>query len=207
MIVPNVLLRLHLASRSPRRRELLKLIGVPFDILPFRNSPRTDQALDETPLAGEEPESYVQRVARQKAEFAWQIVESRRLPTHAVLAADTTLEFDGQLIGKPADAQEAEKILARLSGQTHRVLTAVALTTRGKLEMSLSVSEVRFRELEPDEIKRYVATGEPMDKAGAYGIQGKAGIFVDHLAGSYTGVMGLPLCETASLLKRAGFPL
>lgn len=204
-MVPNHPLRLHLASRSPRRRELLKLIDIPFDILPFRNSPRTDQALDETPLPGEEPRVYVERIARQKAEFGCQIIYSRRLPAHAVLAADTTLEFDGQLIGKPTDAQDAEKILARLSGRTHRVLTAVALAAHGKLEVALSISEVRFRELETAEIKRYVATGEPMDKAGAYGIQGRAGIFVDHLAGSYTGVMGLPLCETALLLKRGGF--
>ncbi|HQO29475.1 MAG TPA: nucleoside triphosphate pyrophosphatase [Accumulibacter sp.] len=199
--------RLHLASRSPRRRELLKQIGIPFEMLPFRSSPRSDPALDETPFPGEDPRAYVERIARNKAEFGSRIVSCRRLPNHAVLAADTTLDLDGQLIGKPHDSPDAEEILARLSGRTHRVLTAVALAVCGHLELRLSISEVRFRELATEEIRRYVASGDPMDKAGAYGIQGRAGIFVEHLSGSYTGVMGLPLCETALLLRCSGFSL
>lgn len=199
--------RLHLASRSPRRRELLKQIGVPFDILPFRSAPRFDWALDETSLPGEDANAYVERIARSKAEFGCRIVSCRQLPKHAILAADTTLDLDGQLIGKPRDSQDAEQILSRLSGRTHRVLTAVALAVHEQLELRLSISEVRFRELTAEEIRRYVATGEAMDKAGAYGIQGRAGIFVEHLVGSYTGVMGLPLCETALLLKRVGFSI
>ncbi len=199
--------RLYLASRSPRRRELLTQIGVRFDTLVFRNPPRDDKELDEAPHPGETPLAYVQRVARAKAEHGWRIVNWRKLPPQAVLAADTTLEFESQIIGKPFDAEDAADILRRLSGATHRVLTAVALGFEGRVEAALSISEVRFRRLDEAEIYNYVASGEPMDKAGAYGIQGRAAIFVEHLAGSYTGVMGLPLFETADLLKRIGFRL
>ena len=199
--------RLHLASRSPRRRELLTQIGIHFDTIVFRNPPRDDKELDETPHAGEDPVTYVERVARAKAEHGWRIVDWRKLLPQPVLAADTTLEFDGEIIGKPFDSDDAEHILRRLSGQTHRVLTAVAVGFDGRIESSLSVSEVRFRTLEDAEIRQYVASGEPMDKAGAYGIQGRAGMFIEHLTGSYTGVMGLPLFETAQLLKRFDYPL
>jgi septum formation protein len=193
--------RLYLASRSPRRRELLRQIGISFDTLVFRDAPREDGELDEKPHAGEDPVAYVERIANSKAEHGWRIVEARRLPSQPVLAADTTLELGGELIGKPADAADACRILRRLSGQTHRVLTAVAVSFHGRLELALSRSEVRFRTLDEGEIRRYVATGEPMDKAGAYAIQGHAAIFVEHLAGSYSGVMGLPLYETAQLLQ------
>jgi septum formation protein len=199
--------RLHLASRSPRRRELLTQIGIAFDTIIFRNPPRDDQALDETPHPGEDPVVYVERVARAKAEHGWRIVEWRKLLTQPVLAADTTIEFDGEIIGKPFDGVEAGHILRRLSGQAHRVLTAVAVGFDGRIESSLSISEVRFRALDDAEILHYVASGEPMDKAGAYGIQGRAGMFIEHLSGSYTGVMGLPLFETAQLLKRFDYPL
>jgi septum formation protein len=199
--------RLHLASRSPRRRELLTQIGIAFDTIVFRNPPRDDKALDETPHAGEDPVAYVERVARAKAEHGWRIVDWRRLLPQPVLAADTTLEFDGEIIGKPADSDDAERILHQLSGKTHRVLSAVAIGFDGRIESALSISEVRFRPLDDAEIRQYVASGEPMDKAGAYGIQGRAGMFVEHLAGSYTGVMGLPLFETARLLKRFDYPL
>lgn len=199
--------RLHLASRSPRRRELLTQIGVAFDTIVFRNPPRDDKAIDETPHAGEDPIAYVERVARAKAEHGWRIVDWRKLLPQPVLAADTTLEFGGEIIGKPVDSDDAERILRRLSGNTHRVLTAVAVSFDGRIESSLSISEVRFRALDDAEIRSYVASGEPMDKAGAYGIQGRAGIFIEHLTGSYTGVMGLPLFETAQLLKRFDYPL
>lgn len=199
--------RLHLASRSPRRQELLTQIGVQFDCISFRNPPRDDSELDETPHEGEDARAYVQRVARAKAEHGWRIVNWRNFEQQPVLAADTTIEFDSAIIGKPFDAEDAEQILHRLSGATHRVLSAVAVSFAGRIESALSISEVRFRALDAVDIRRYVATGEPLDKAGAYGIQGRAGMFVEHLAGSYSGVMGLPLFETANLLKHFGFSL
>jgi septum formation protein len=199
------MMRIYLASRSPRRRELLNQIGVAFDTLVFRDGLRTDSATDESPHPGEAPVAYVERVARAKAEHGVNLLYERRLLLHPVLAADTTLELAGAIIGKPADAADAAAILRRLSGQTHRVLTGVAISHEGRTECVLSTSEVRFRRLDDDEIRRYVLTGEPMDKAGAYGIQGRAGLFVEHLAGSYTGVMGLPVCETGELLKRFGW--
>jgi septum formation protein len=199
--------RLHLASRSPRRRELLTQIGIHFDTIVFRDPPRDDKELDETPRSGEDPVTYVERVARAKAEHGWRIVDWRKLLPQPVLSADTTLEFEGKVIGKPFDDEDAKRILRQLSGHTHRVLTAVAVGFDGRIESALSISEVRFHTLGDAEIRQYVASGEPMDKAGAYGIQGRAGMFVEHLSGSYTGVMGLPLFETAQLLKRFDYPL
>jgi septum formation protein len=199
------MMRLYLASRSPRRRELLHQIGIDFDTVVFRDGMRADSETDETPLVGETPVAYVERVARAKAIHGLKIVEERRLPMRPVLSADTTLEFNGEIIGKPVDMADATAILRRLSGQTHRVLTGVAVNHLGHTEYLLSTSEVRFREIDDEEIRHYVMSGEPMDKAGAYGIQGRAGLFVEHLAGSYSGVMGLPVCETGELLKRLGF--
>lgn len=199
--------RIHLASRSPRRRELLTQIGIPFDTIVFRNPPRGDRELDETPQDSEAPIDYVDRVARAKAGHGWCIVGWRKLLPQPVLAADTTLEFEGEIIGKPLDAHHAHDILRRLSGHTHRVLSAVAIAFEGRVESLLSISEVRFGVLDEAEIRRYVASGEPMDKAGAYGIQGHASLFVEYLAGSYSGVMGLPLYETARLLRRFAYPL
>ncbi len=198
--------RLYLASRSPRRRELLAQMGVQFDTLFFREPPRRDD-VDETAYAGETPARYVERIARAKAEHGWCVVDIRRLVPQLVLAADTTVELDGEIVGKPADAAEARDTLRRLSGRTHRVLTAVAVAFEHAIESAVSVSEVTFGAIGEADIRRYVASGEPMDKAGAYGIQGRAGMFVEHLAGTYSGVMGLPLHETALLLKRFGFPL
>jgi len=199
--------RIYLASRSPRRRELMTQIGVQFDTLFFREPPRQDDDVDESAHEGEIPEVYVERVARAKAEHGGRTVLMRRLMPQPVLAADTTLEVDGEIVGKPLDAADAERILRRLSGRSHRVLTAVSVAFEGRVETVTSVSEVTFGVLDGAEIRRYVASGEPLDKAGAYGIQGRAGMFVEHLAGSYSGVMGLPLHETANLLKRFGFIL
>jgi len=198
-------MRLYLASRSPRRRELLHQIGIDFDTVVFRDGKRADSETDETPLPGEDPVSYVERVARAKSAHGLKIVEERRLPVRPVLSADTTLELDGQIIGKPVDMADAAAILRRLSGRTHRVLTGVAINHQARSEYLLSSSEVRFRPIDDEEIRHYVMSGEPMDKAGAYGIQGRAGMFIEHLSGSYTGVMGLPVCETGELLKRLGF--
>ena len=197
-------MRIYLASRSPRRRELLTQMGIAFDTVIFRDGSRADNETDETPYPGEAPLDYVERVARAKAEHGSRIIDWRKLPRQPLLSADTTLEFNGEIIGKPFDAADAVAILQRLSGQTHRVLTGVAVNHQGRTEYVLSRSEVRFRPLDEDEIRHYVNSGEPMDKAGAYGIQGRAGMFVEHLAGSYTGVMGLPVCETGELLKRLG---
>jgi septum formation protein len=140
--------RLHLASRSPRRRELLGQIGIGFDTLLLRSSPRDDRALDETPLTGEGPVDYVERIARSKAEHGWRIVSWRRLLSQPALAADTTIELAGELIGKPRDTDDARRILRRLSGNTHRVLTAVAIAFETRMELALSISEVRFRPLD-----------------------------------------------------------
>lgn len=198
-------MRIYLASRSPRRRELLHQIGIEFDTLVFGDGLRCVFEVDETPHPGEDPVVYVERIARAKAEFGQEIVAERRLPPRPILSADTTLAFEGEIIGKPLDMADATAILQRLSGRTHRVLTGVAVSFQGRTEYLLSSSQVRFRKLETSEIRHYVLSGEPMDKAGAYGIQGKAGLFVEHISGSYTGVMGLPLCETGELLKRFGW--
>ncbi|MDR2637743.1 MAG: Maf family protein [Zoogloeaceae bacterium] len=199
---------LYLASRSPRRQELLARIGVRFIPLFFRAGTRLDPEVDETPLPGEAADAYVLRLARAKAEHGWRLMRLRRLPCHPVLSADTTLEYAGDIIGKPADAANARAILRRLSGQTHRVLTGVALATGDgedtpDIATVLDLSQVRFRPLEESEIRRYVASGEAMDKAGAYGIQGMAALFIEHISGSDTGIMGLPLCATGELLKGA----
>jgi septum formation protein len=204
-MILNPTSRIYLASRSPRRRELLHQIGVLFDTLLFRCGERSDPEVDETPHEGEDVAVYVERLARAKALHGNSILGMRRLLPQPILAADTTLEFEGEIIGKPVDEADAAAILRRLSGKSHRVLTGVAVHFQGRTEYALSTSEVRFRVLEEDEIRHYVMSGEPMDKAGAYGIQGRAGMFVEHLAGSYTGVMGLPVCETVQLLKRFGY--
>lgn len=199
--------RIYLASRSPRRRELLTQIGVRFDLLLFRTGPREDEEVNEAWLPGETPEAYVQRVARAKAHFGAGLLARRPLVARPVLAADTTIDVDGEIIGKPHDEADAMAILARLSGRTHRVLTAIAIARNERLEHRLSISEVRFRALASDEIRRYVHSGEPMDKAGAYGIQGHAAVFIEAIHGSHSGIVGLPLCETALLLREFGYPL
>ena len=199
--------RIYLASRSPRRRELLAQIGVRFELLMFRGIPREDPDIDEAALPGETPEDYVVRVTLAKAQAGLRRIRERHLIPHPVLAADTTVEVDGSVIGKPEHEADAVAILQRLSGRSHRVLTAVALADIDSTEHLLNVSEVRFRPLENEEIRRYVASGEPLDKAGAYGIQGRAAIFVEEIKGSYTGIMGLPLYETALLLRRYGYPI
>lgn len=199
--------RIYLASQSPRRRELLTQIGVRFEVLPFRSGLRADPEVDETPRTGEAAEDYVLRVARAKAEHGARLVALRHLPSRLVLAADTTLACDGAIIGKPSDEADACAILRRLSGRSHRVLTAVAIACGERRATCLSISEVRFRPLTEQEIRRYVMSGEPFDKAGAYGLQGRAAIFVEAIEGSPSGIVGLPLCETALLLREFGYPI
>lgn len=199
--------RIYLASRSPRRRELLRQIDVDFDMLLFRDNERSDTDVDETPHPGEAVEDYVRRLALMKAEAGARRISMRRLLRRPVLGADTTLEVDGEIIGKPASRDDAQATLERLSDRSHRVLTAVALADDYRSECLTSISDVRFRKLSRNEIKHYVATGEPMDKAGAYGIQGRAATFVAEIRGSHSGIMGLPLFETAQLLTRFGLPV
>jgi septum formation protein len=196
--------RIYLASRSPRRRELLKQIGVSFELLLLREDPRRGADVDETPLPDEAADAYALRIACSKATVAVQQMARRRLPAHPVLAADTTVTYDGEIIGKPADAEDAARILKRLAGREHRVITALALVHLDQLETCVSDSAVEFRTLADDEIRRYVATGEPLDKAGAYAVQGRAAAFVRRISGSYSGIMGLPLAEAVELLQRFG---
>ena len=204
--------RIYLASRSPRRRELLQQIGVRFEVLGFRSTPREDVEVDETPLANETPEIYVQRVARAKAAHGRRLLALRHAPPRLVLAADTTLDLDGRIIGKPRDIQDAIDTLTQLSGRAHRVLTAVAIAcpqgaNDTAVETCLDISEVHFRPLDAAEIRRYAHTSEPLDKAGAYAIQGHAAMFVEKIIGTHSGIVGLPLCATTLLLRRCGYPL
>ena len=194
--------RIYLASRSPRRRELLKQAGIAFDLLLMRADRQRGVDVDEAPLAEEAPVDYVMRIASAKAAAGWRQVVMRRLPAGPVLAADTTIVLEGDIVGKPDNAEHAQQILRLLSGRTHQVLTAIAVARGDHLEAALSTSAVEFRELEDGEIRRYVETGEPLDKAGAYAIQGRAAVFVRAISGSYSGIMGLPLYETAELLRR-----
>ena len=196
---------IYLASRSPRRRELLLQMGVKFEPLLFREGPRQDDDTDEAVRPGEQPGDYVRRVTRLKAEAAWKRVVMRRgLQRKPVLTADTTVALAGEVLGKPVDRADADRILRTLSGTQHRVLCAVAVAFEDRLEMTVSESLVTFTVLDEARIAAYVQSGEPFDKAGAYAIQGRAGAFVSRLEGSYTGVMGLPLYETAELLRKFG---
>jgi septum formation protein len=184
----------YLASASPRRRELLQQIGVAFRTV--------GASVDETVVPGEAPLDYVTRLAAAKAEAGWQM--SRDPAQVPVLAADTAVVLDGHILGKPKDRQDAEAMLARLSGRTHQVLTAVALRSAQGLRAKVCRSEVTFRPIAAAEARDYWETGESRDKAGAYAIQGRAAVFIADLRGSYSGVMGLPLYETAELLSHAG---
>jgi septum formation protein len=199
--------RIYLASRSPRRRELLHQIGIAFEVLPLRHDMQHNVDVDETPLAGEVPNAYVMRIARAKAVAGWRQIIAQSLPHHPVLAADTTVVLDDEIVGKPDNAEHAQILLRRLSGKAHQVLTAIAVAYADRIETALSTSTVEFRELGNDEISRYVTTGEPLDKAGAYAIQGRAAVFVRAINGSYSGIMGLPLYEAAELLRKLGIPL
>ncbi|HSX71134.1 MAG TPA: Maf family protein [Pseudomonas sp.] len=187
---------LHLASGSPRRRELLAQIGVPFVTL--------IASIDETALPGEPAERYVERLAREKAQAGLTTLKDK--DQAVVLGADTAVVLDGRILGKPESRADALATLAALSGREHQVLTAVALVDAQRVESRVVASRVRFRTLRPGEAEAYWDTGEPRDKAGSYGIQGLAAVFVSQLEGSYSAVVGLPLCETAQLLEKFGIP-
>lgn len=195
--------RLYLASASPRRRELLTQIGVAHKVLLVPAPPGED----EPQHPGESAADYVQRTARDKALRGRDWMRDQNLPRLPLLAADTTVILSGEVLGKPADRDDAMRILRALSGSAHQVHTAVAVWTGEQLLEAVSITEVRMRELTDEEIGRYCDSGEPFGKAGAYGIQGLAGTFISSIAGSYTGVMGLPLFETANLLRAAGIQI
>lgn len=187
---------LYLASASPRRAELLAQLGVTFSVTPAD--------IDETPRAGEAPDAYVERVAREKAHAAWDELESRDAP---VLAADTAVVVAGRILGKPTDEADAARMLSSLSGGPHEVLTAVAALDADHEDAVVSRTTVVFRPIDPDEFPAYWETGEPRDKAGGYAIQGLGAMFVEEIHGSYSGVMGLPVYETARLLAGFGYRL
>ena len=195
---------IYLASKSPRRRDLLQQLGVAFSELRLREAAGRDRDIVEETRDGEPATHYVERIARTKASVAWKRMEQRGLEARPVLGADTEVVLDGEILGKPRDQAHAGAMLARLSGRRHDVLTGVALKAGDDVAFVLSASQVTFRSLSRDEIARYVATGEALDKAGAYAIQGRAAAFVSRLEGSYSGVMGLPLFETADMLASAG---
>jgi septum formation protein len=194
--------RIYLASRSPRRRELLKQIGMPFELLMFREQAPRKPDVDETPLHDEAPDVYVQRIARAKVVIAARLVLERSLPWHNVLSADTTVALNNKILSKPADNNDAMAMMRELSGKTHDVHTAIAITDGSVIEVALSSSRVTFADLSEEDIKAYVMSGESLDKAGGYAIQGRAAAFISRLEGSYSGVMGLPLYETTKLVQR-----
>jgi septum formation protein len=198
--------RIYLASQSPRRRELLKQIGVNFEMLLMRADPRRNMAVDETAHADEQPDNYVRRVSQAKAEAGYTALRFRNLPPAPVLAADTVVALDGKIFGKPRSAEQAVDMLRQLSGREHQVLSGVAIALEEHVEVALSVSTVRIVTLSDERIRRYLLSREYTDKAGGYAIQGQAGAFVEHLSGSYSGVMGLPLFETVQLLQLFGYP-
>ena len=192
---------IYLASQSPRRRQLLEQIGVKHELLLPDRMENAERLEEER--SGELPADYVRRVTRLKLDAARKRLAKRGLPEAPILTSDTTVAIGRRILGKPADAQQAAEMLAALSGRSHRVLTAVAVSGGRSTLLEMSVSKVRFAELSAQDIQRYINTGEPFGKAGAYGIQGPAAVFIAHIEGSYSGIMGLPLHETATLLRRA----
>ncbi len=193
---------IYLASQSPRRRQLLEQLGVRCELL-LPDASEDAEAL-EAERAGELPLAYVQRVTRAKLHAARQRLTQRGLPPAPILCSDTTVALGRRIHGKPRDAADAAAILQQLSGRTHRVITAVAVASGTSELLSVSTSRVTFAELDAESIDRYIASGEPFGKAGAYAIQGAAGAWVKRIDGSYTGIMGLPLFETAELLRAVG---
>ena len=199
----------YLASQSPRRRQLLEQLGIRYELL-LADDTEDAEAL-EVVLPNEAPRAYVQRVTLLKLEAALNRMKRRGLPFAPVLCSDTTVALGKTILGKPDNAKHAAQILGALSGQTHRVLTSVAMGTLSKAgkplktEQALSVSNVRFAPVTRTQIQTYVASGEPMGKAGAYAVQGRAAAYIEHISGSYSGIMGVPMFETAQLLRAFGF--
>jgi len=199
--------QIYLASRSLRRRELLKQIGVKFNILLMRETLDRQIDVDEKPLPDETPTDYIYRIVHMKADEGWKRLLQRKLPLLPVLVADTVVTLDGRILGKPKDAAQAEEMLKALSGRSHQVLTAIGVGVRDKVQIRLSTTTVRFREIGDREIRNCIAHGKVFDKAGGYAIQGMAAAFIIEIIGSYSGVMGLPLFETAQLLEETGIEI
>ena len=193
----------YLASQSPSRKQLLEQLGVNFELL-LPDASEDAEAL-EVAHPNEKPRAYVQRVTDLKLETALQRLKNRGLALAPVLCSDTTVAIGNTIFGKPDNAEHAKEMLKQLSGQTHRVLTAVSIGTMRKQSRALSISQVRFADLSKQDIDRYVASQEPLGKAGSYAIQGKAAAFISHISGNYSGIMGLPMFETAHLLREFGF--
>jgi len=196
--------KIYLASKSPRRRELLRQIGVHFEILLLRDASNRQADVPEIVLPNEAPADYVRRVTNDKATAAWNMMLMRKLPIRPVLAADTTVVLNGTIFGKPANRSEAHAMLSSLSGQTHQVYTSIAVHFHEHHKELTQISEVTFCKLSAQQINLYCDSQEPYDKAGGYGIQGSAARFISHITGSYSGIMGLPLFETAQLLSESG---
>jgi septum formation protein len=195
---------LYLASKSPRREALLRQLDIDFETLLLREARSRPPDVVEQAEPTEAAADYVARMARTKADVGWRRVQQRKLAARPVLGADTEVVLDGEIFGKPRDAQDATRMLKRLGGRTHRVLTAVAIRDGDRIEAALSTSRVTLRRLAAAEVERYVASGEPYDKAGGYAIQGRAAAFVSRIEGSYSGIVGLPLYDTAALLAKVG---
>ncbi len=191
----------YLASQSPRRRQLLDQLGVRHELL--LPGPEEDAEALEAEREGESPEQYVERVTRAKLDAARRRLAVRALPAAPILCSDTTVALGRRVLGKPADAAQAHATLSLLAGRTHRVITAVAVAWGRKEALAVNVSRVRFAPVSEQDIAHYVATGEPFGKAGAYAIQSAAAAWISHIEGSYSGIMGLPLYETAQLLRQA----
>ena len=196
--------KIYLASKSPRRRELLRQIGVEFELLLLRENTARGPDVPELVGPGETPQAYVERVTREKAETASATMLARRLRVRPVLAADTTVTLNGAILNKPANDAEALSMLRMLSGSTHQVLTSIALKHLDDFWQVTHTSDVTFATLSEETMRAYCALPEPYDKAGGYAIQGRAAQFISHIAGSHSGIMGLPLYETAQLLQQAG---
>lgn len=194
---------IYLASQSPRRAQLLGQLGVRHELL-LAAADEDAESL-EAVLPGESPTAYVQRVTALKLDAAVARCRQRGLPPAPILCADTTVAIGRTILGKPADDADARRMLASLAGRTHRVMTAIALQHGDRRQVALNVSHVRFSAITPARIAAYVASGEPLGKAGAYAIQGRAAAFIEHISGSHSGIMGLPMFETAELLRQAGF--
>ncbi len=199
---------LYLASHSPRRRELLRQINLRFETLLLRSDLVRGSDVEEIPRDGEAPADYVNRVTIEKARVGAVRARERGLAPGVVLAADTEVVIDGEALGKPRDAAAATRMLLRLSGRSHEVLSAVAVaTSETQIDIRMTRSVVTLKVLEPAELRSYVSSGEPLDKAGSYAIQGIGALFVTRIEGSYSAVMGLPLYETGELLRSSGFDL
>ena len=196
--------RIYLASRSPRRRDLLNQIGVGHELLLLRDSAKRGADVDETPLDHEGPRDYAMRVATDKVKAGLFALSRRAGPAKPVLAAYTTVALGPRIYGKPRNAENAEEILSQLCGREHSVITAVTVGFEERIETRVCVSTVKMKLQSAEAIRRYILTGEAMDKAGAYAVQGRAAAFITRIEGSYSGIMGLPLAETAELLALFG---